>query len=69
MNGGRHGFEPAQRLPIMIGRWALTGLFGLITVVAVASWLAGNPTAINGVIGAGLGTAILATMALIEGPE
>lgn len=53
----------------MTGRWALTGLFGLITVVAAVSWLVGNPTAINGVAGAGLGTAILAAVALIEGPE
>lgn len=53
----------------MTGRWALTALLGIITVVAAVSWLAGNPTAINGVVGAGLGTAIFAAVALIEGPE
>ena len=46
--------------------WFLTAVFAACTALAGWSMAAGNPTAINGVIGAGLGTLILTALALIE---
>jgi hypothetical protein len=44
----------------------LTALFAACTALAAWSWSAGNPTAGNGVIGAGIVTAVCAVLAWIE---
>jgi hypothetical protein len=43
----------------------LTGVFAACFVVAVISMTTGNPTAINGVIGAGLGTLVVGACAFL----
>lgn len=44
----------------------LTGVFAACFVLAVVSMTAGNPTAINGVIGAGFGTLFMGACAFLE---
>jgi hypothetical protein len=46
--------------------WFLTAVFAACTALSVQQMTVGNPTAINGVIGAGVMTLALAALALIE---
>jgi hypothetical protein len=46
--------------------WFLTAVFAACTALAAWSMAAGNPTAVNGVIGAGAGTVVLAALAVID---
>jgi hypothetical protein len=44
----------------------LTGVFAACFAVAVISMTTGNPTAINGVIGAGFGTLFMGACAFLD---
>jgi hypothetical protein len=48
--------------------WLLTLLFAAATVVAAVAMATGSPTAINGVIGAGICTVVCAACAWAERP-
>lgn len=46
--------------------WWLTALFASLASIAMVAWLNGNPSVLNGVIGAGVCTVLSAALALIE---